>query len=197
MRTPWNKGKIIGQKKAFKPDEVAMIEKMLSRSREPNSARDLAIFRTAIDSLLRSSDLLNLKIRNVRKNGEIVDQFSIRQMKTKTPHACYLEPKTKNAIENWIQVGWDFIPDPEDALFPITSRTYMRIVKGFAEMLHLDPDDYSTHSMRRTKARQIYKETKNLEIVRQALGQKSLGATSAYLGIEREDAEISIRAVKI
>lgn len=45
-----------------------------------------------------------------------------------------------------------------------------------------------THSMRRTKAAQIYKKTGNLRAVQLLLGHTKLESTARYLGIEVDDA---------
>jgi integrase len=56
----------------------------------------------------------------------------------------------------------------------------------------LDPARYGTHSMRRTKATLIYRQTKNLRAVQILLGHSKLESTVRYLGIEIDDAlEIS------
>jgi hypothetical protein len=47
---------------------------------------------------------------------------------------------------------------------------------------------YDTHSMRRTKAVQIYKKTGNLRAVQLLLGHTKLESTVRYLGIEVDDA---------
>jgi site-specific recombinase XerC len=47
---------------------------------------------------------------------------------------------------------------------------------------------YGTHSMRRTKAAQIYKKTGNLRAVQLLLGHTKLESTVRYLGIEVDDA---------
>jgi integrase len=52
----------------------------------------------------------------------------------------------------------------------------------------LDPADYGTHSMRRTKASLIYRRTKNLRAVQLLLGHTKLESTVRYLGIEVDDA---------
>ena len=54
--------------------------------------------------------------------------------------------------------------------------------------LGLDPTDYGTHSMRRTKASMIYRRTKNLRAVQLLLGHAKLESTVRYLGIEVDDA---------
>ena len=56
----------------------------------------------------------------------------------------------------------------------------------------LRPQDYGTHSLRRTKATLIYRRTKNLRAVQLLLGHRKLESTVRYLGVEVEDAlEIS------
>jgi len=56
----------------------------------------------------------------------------------------------------------------------------------------LDPTMYGTHSMRRTKATLIYRQTKNIRAVQLLLGHSKLESTVRYLGIEIDDAlEIS------
>jgi hypothetical protein len=54
------------------------------------------------------------------------------------------------------------------------TRQYARILKGWVEELGLDPADYGTHSMRRTKATLIYRRTKNLRAVQLLLGHSKL-----------------------
>ena len=51
-----------------------------------------------------------------------------------------------------------------------------------------DVSEFSTHSVRKTKSSVIYDRTKNLDAVRRLLGQSSVTATSAYLGITDESA---------
>lgn len=56
------------------------------------------------------------------------------------------------------------------------------------EELGLDPADYGTHSMRRTKATLIYWRTKNQRAVQLLVGHSKLESTVRYLGIEVDDA---------
>jgi integrase len=54
-------------------------------------------------------------------------------------------------------------------------------------MVGLDPADYGTHSLRRTKATLIYRRTKNPRAVQVLLGHRKLESTVRYLGVEVED----------
>jgi hypothetical protein len=65
---------------------------------------------------------------------------------------------------------------------------YARIVRAWVESAGIDGSAYGTHSMRRTKAAQIYKKTGNLRAVQLLLGHTKLESTVRYLGIEVDDA---------
>ena len=52
----------------------------------------------------------------------------------------------------------------------------------------MDSSAYGTHSMRRTKAAQIYRRTGTLRAVQLLLGHTKLESTVRYLGIEVDDA---------
>jgi len=85
---------------------------------------------------------------------------------------------------------------PGEYLFPsrmtrsphLSTRQYARIVKGWVGLIGLEPADYGTHSLRRTKATLIYRRTKNLRAVQLLLGHTKLESTVRYLGIEVDDA---------
>jgi integrase len=108
-----------------------------------------------------------------------------------------ITPATRDAVQGWIKLA---ALKSEDFLFPsrihgslhLGTRQYARILEGWVEGLGLDPADYGTHSMRRTKATLIYRRTKNLRAVQLLLGHSKLESTVRYLGIEVDDAlEIS------
>ncbi len=47
---------------------------------------------------------------------------------------------------------------------------------------------FHTHSLRRTKAAEIYRKTGNLRAVQLLLGHTKVDSTVRYLGVELEDA---------
>jgi len=61
-------------------------------------------------------------------------------------------------------------------------------VKKWVSYARLDPAVYSSHSLRRTKAAYIYEQTRNVEAVRELLGQSPISATSAYLNVGKRRA---------
>jgi site-specific recombinase XerC len=52
----------------------------------------------------------------------------------------------------------------------------------------MESSAYGTHSMRRTKAAQIYRKTGNLRAIQLLLGHSKIESTVRYFGIEVDDA---------
>ncbi len=71
------------------------------------------------------------------------------------------------------------------------------MLKVWVASIGLEPSAYGTHSMRRTKAAQIYKKTGNLRAVQLLLGHTKMDSTVRYLGIELEDALAIAEAIEI
>ena len=62
--TPWNKGKLLGQKPPLKPKEIWAIRIRLQLD---HRTRELALFNLAIDSKLRGCDLVGLRVTDVSR----------------------------------------------------------------------------------------------------------------------------------
>jgi integrase len=61
-------------------------------------------------------------------------------------------------------------------------------VHGWIEIAGMESSVFGTHSLRRTKAAQIYRKTGNLRAVQLLLGHTKIESTVRYLGIEVDDA---------
>ena len=187
---PWNKGKLIGQKSPLKLKDIWAIRFHLQQGR---CIRDLALFNLAIDSKLRGCDLVDLRLRDISHGNQIMSRAIVMQQKTKRPVQFEITEQTREAVTAWIAKA---NLNSEQYLFPsrlsksphITTRQYARIVHRWVESIGLDPADYGTHTMRRTKATLIYRTTKNLRAIQLLLGHSRLESTVRYLGIEVDDA---------
>ena len=188
--SPWNKGKITGQKPPLKRSEIWAIRVRLQIQ---GRTRDLALFNLAIDSKLRACDLVKIRVRDVTQAGQVANRAIIMQQKTKRPVQFEIMDQTKLAVSNWISFR-DL--DAHNFLFPsrrnlnahISTRQYAKLLKEWVADIGLDPKRYGTHSLRRTKATLIYRRTKNLRAVQLLLGHLKVESTVRYLGIELDDA---------
>ena len=188
--TPWNKGKLCGQKSPLEVQEVWSIRFRLELNKR---TRDLAMFNLAIDSKIRACDLMSLRVADIAQGKRVQPRARIIQQKTGRPVQFEITKQTRKAVEEWIanaHLG------PPDFLFPsrilktrhLSRRQYGRIVDRWVTEIGLDPSQYGTHSLRRTKASLIYRKTKNLRAVKLHLGHTNLESTVRYLGIDEEDA---------
>ena len=82
LRTPWNKGRLVGQKRPLRPKEVWAIRVRLQIK---HNKRDLAMFNLAIDSKLRGCDLVSLRVDDIAVGGHVRDRATIIQRKTGRP----------------------------------------------------------------------------------------------------------------
>lgn len=191
IKKPWNAGKSVGQKKPFTPRQIEMLKEFLGNA---GKVKELALFSLGIDSMLRCSDLLKLTVQDVCDfKGKVKDRIQLRQKKTGQGHMVRIGKSTIKALEDLIRVEKKY----EDDFLFTTERYprkamgrlyYSKLIKEWCKYLHLDSRDYSTHSIRRTRASIVYKQTGNIEAVRQLLGQKSVTSTSAYLNLSQNQA---------
>jgi len=184
------RGKLVGQKPPLKPKEVWSIRALLQLNEK---VRDLALFNLAIDSKLRSCDLVALRVSDVAVAGSVRERAVIVQQKTGHPVQFELTEQTRESVEAWMHLR---SLDTSEYLFPsrvhrlphLSTRQYARIVNQWVASIGLDPHKYGTHSLRRTKAAHIYRKTGNLRAVQLLLGHTKLESTIRYLGIEVDDA---------
>lgn len=189
-RQSWNKGKLVGQKPPLKLKEVWAIRIRLQLS---GQVRDLASFNLAIDSKLRGSDLVRLKVSDVAMGTSINTRSVIMQKKTGRPVQFEITEQTRDSIANWISTsriaGSNYLfPSRVRRQDHITTRQYARLVSKWVSSIGLHSNGYGTHSLRRTKPAMIYRRSGNLRAVQLLLGHTKLESTVRYLGIEVDDA---------
>jgi integrase len=103
--------------------------------------RDLALFSTAIDTMLRSIDLLRLTVEDVTDDaGHMVDEITIRQQKTGEANVVGVSDYTRKVLGRWIIESKKL---PDDHLFtrlkgdkrkPLTRDHYRELVRRCARI---------------------------------------------------------------
>ncbi len=189
-RPAWNAGHKLGAKRPLKPKQVWEIRFWLEREQR---LRDRALFDLAIDSKLRGCDLVRVKIGDLVSGGRIRNRALMIQQKTGRPVQFELLEPARSSIQDWLERRSGSI---DDYVFPsrlnhaehMSTRQYSRLVDEWVTAIGLRREDYGTHSLRRTKAAIIYKQTGNLRAVQILLGHTKIETTVRYLGVEVEDA---------
>ena len=139
-RDPWNKGKIVGQKAPFKPQEIWALRVRLQID---SRVRELALFNLGIDSKLRGCDLVSLKVRDICHGDQVATRAVVMQRKTQRPVQFEITQTTREAVQKWVrQAGLR----SDDFMFPsrihdsphLGTRQYARIVEGWVVDLGLE-----------------------------------------------------------
>lgn len=188
---PWNKNKVVGRKPPLSPEQIQLIKMLLSQA---GNLRDLALFSLAIDSSLRGSDLVRLRVEDLYDGSEIREVANIRQKKTSKPVSFTMSTYTREALKELIQSeekssqGFLFTSQHKGKGNPLSPAHFRRLMKGWLAQANINPELYGSHSLRRSKISLIYKKTGNLRAVQLLLGHKSIESTKKYLGIEEGEA---------
>lgn len=189
-RSAWNAGHKLGAKRPLKPKQVWAIRFWLDRE---GRLRDRALFDLAIDSKLRGCDLVKVRIGDLVSGGRVRVRAMVIQQKTRRPVQFELLEPVRTSLLAWLERRGGSIDDfafPSRTQHdrPMSTRQYARLVDEWVTAIGLRREDYGTHSLRRTKAAIIYKQTGNLRAVQILLGHTKIETTVRYLGVEVEDA---------
>lgn len=143
--------------------------------------------------MFRASDLVRIQRDEILDHqNRVKKRFAIVMKKTGDTVEVVLSRDTISAFEKWLE---ELPPFSGPWLFPggtaeghISEKHYRSMAKEWFKSAGLDARDYSTHSIRRTKPTEIYRQTQNLKSVSLMLGHRDTKVTERYLGIDRETA---------
>ena len=147
-RRPWNVGRMVGAKRALKPQQVWAIRFWLDRERR---LRDRAMFDLAIDSKLRGCDVVKVKIGDLVSGGRIRSRASSSSRRQVGPVQFELLEPARGSILAWLERRGGTIdefafPSRIDHTDHISTRQYARLVDEWVTGIGLRPEDYGTHS---------------------------------------------------
>ena len=188
-RPAWNAGRQVGAKRALKVKQIWSIRFFLDRE---GRMRDRALFDLAIDSKLRGCGLVKIKIGTLVAGPTIRSRSMVIQQKTGRPVQFEITSDTRASLLAWLErrggtIGDFAFPSRVNADRHLSTRQYARFVDEWVTAIGLTPQEYGTHSLRRTKA-SIYKATGNLRAIQILLGRSKIENTVRYLGVDVDDA---------
>ena len=173
IRRPWNAGRLLGSKRALKPQQVWAIRFLLDRE---GHLRDRALIDLAIDSKLRGCDIFKMRIGDITSGGRVKSRAIVVQQKTGRPVQFELLGPARSSLLAWLECRGGSL---DDYVFPSrvdhsnhnSTKQYARLVDEWVTGIGLRREDFGTHSLRRTKASIIYKQTGNLRAAQILLSQ--------------------------
>jgi integrase len=152
-RRVWNKGLEVGKRDGFTPDQVKRIRGLLADRGVPG-LRDLALFSTAIDTMLHGQDLLALVVGDVqRRDGSMRPIIEVARARGMPPVRCALSNASTKALGKWITASGKKFTDylfpgrGVEGRHPMGQRQLNRLLKLWVVGAGLDPSDYSVESL--------------------------------------------------
>ncbi|WP_459907135.1 site-specific integrase [Desulfotomaculum defluvii] len=153
------------------------------------SLRDYALFTLGINSGLRISDLLKLKVSDVLEGKKIRDRIIIREQKTGKAKDFPLGKTAKKSLEEHL-ASWTH--QPEDFLFrsrkgkgALTRQQAYNIINNAAHAVGIQ-ENIGTHTLRKTFGYHAYKQGTDLTLIQKLLNHSAPSVTLRYIGITQD-----------
>lgn len=179
-----------------------MVEPIKDKSRvreimnklEMSSPRNAVMVGLGIYCGLRISDILNLKVKDVRKKWNL----RIKQQKTGKYIEFVLNRELKKIIDSYTKDMKEtdyLIKSRVGENKPISRTQAYRIMQDIQEEFNLDK--MGCHSTRKTFAYWMYMDNKkDIGLVQKALGHQSSATTLAYIGMDKERLNEAIKKIR-
>lgn len=171
------------------PELIREIKRFLRE----DSERNYMLFVTGINSGLRISDILQLRVSDAKK-----PYFNIIEQKTQKKKRIEMTPGLRKEFKDYIESREDhefLFKSREGVNKPITRSMAYKILRRAAD--HVDLDDIGTHTLRKTFGYHFYKQYKNVAILQKIFNHSDPKVTLGYIGIDQDEMDRAMKGFKI
>ncbi|MBE7104481.1 site-specific integrase [Bacillus cereus] len=171
------------------PEQIQYIKEYLKEKNE----RDYILFVMGINTGLRISDILKLKVGDLKGS-----HISMREMKTGKQKRIEITSTLKRELRWYIEEREDheyLIRSRQGKNRPIGRSMAYKILRGAAEEFGLD--EIGTHTLRKTFGYHMYKQTKNIALLMEIFNHSSERVTLRYIGVNQDVMNKAMRKFKI
>lgn len=165
----------------------------MKRFLKEQSDRNYLLFVTGINSGLRISDILQLRVRDVKRS-----YFNIIEIKTGKKKRIDMTTQLQKEFKKYVEGKEDheyLFKSREGLNKPITRSMAYKILRQAADYVGLD--DIGTHTMRKTFGYHLYKKTGDVALLQKILNHSDPAFTLRYIGISEDMMNQAIKSFKI
>jgi integrase len=156
--------------------------------------RNFLLFTLGINTGLRISDLLRLKVEDVQdEKGRILEYLDLTEKKTKKQRLIYINDEAKSALEYFLEKTkiyeldrYLFISDKTKINKPISRIRAWQLIQSWCREVGVKTR-IGTHTLRKTMGYQMRIAGVAIEIIQEVLGHQSISMTKRYLGITDDE----------
>jgi integrase len=156
------------------------------------SARNLLLFTIGVNTGLRISDIVKLRIEDVKEKSK----FTIIENKTekkRTIHISSIMADIAEYLADKPAEGWLF-PSRKGNGHISTTQAY-RILAKAADMI--GRDDIGTHTLRKTFGYHYYRRTRDVVTLMEIFNHADQATTKRYIGIRDDEIRDSMKDFKL
>jgi len=168
--------------------------KAIKGNLKKRNPRDFLLFTLGINTGLRISDILKLKVEDVKeKTGEIKEYLDLNEKKTKKQRLIYINDEVKLALEYYFEKTgiydlerYLFISDKTKINKPISRIRAWQLIQIWCREVGIK-GRIGTHTIRKTAGYQMRMAGVAIELIQEVLGHQSISMTKRYLGITDDE----------
>jgi integrase len=159
-------------------EKIEQIQEVLKKQ----SMRDWLLFTIGINSGLHLSDLLTLRVADLRDKNKV----TIKEEKTGKEKTFVINYQLKERISEYVRCkdDFDFLFPSQRTGKPIKRIRVYRILNEAAKQVGLH--DIGTHTLRKTFGYHYYLRTKNISVLRDLFNHSAPSVTLRYIGVASE-----------
>lgn len=168
--------------------QINTIKKLL----KAKNMRDYCLFTIGINSGLRISDLLKLKVNDVMtEKRKIKERISIKEQKTGKTKEFPFGETTKKALKEYLesrenlQLNQYLFPSRKRGT-PITRQQAYRVLNEVAKEVGVK-EKIGTHTLRKTFGYHTYKQGADITRIQYLLNHSAPSVKLRYIGITKEE----------
>ncbi|MBA7523391.1 Tyrosine recombinase XerC [subsurface metagenome] len=173
------------------PNQIVKIKGNLFKKKNP---RDFTLFTLAINTGLRISDILSLKVEDIKdRKGNIKDSLYILEQKTKKRRKIPLNQQATEALGYYFKKTgiydldrYLFINEKTGDNKPITRVRAWQLINKWCREVGLDCK-VGGHTLRKTFGYHLRKQGVSIERISDLLGHSNIKVTFRYIGINDDE----------
>lgn len=159
-----------------------------------HSERNYIMFLLGVYSGLRISDILRLKVQDIKCRNTI----NIREKKTGKQRTFKINPLLKKELDKYAETKDEddyLIKSREGCNKPIKRSMAYKIINEVAKKFGLEC--IGTHTLRKTFGYHFYKQTKDIVTLQQIFNHSHPSVTLRYIGINQESIDDAMKKFRI
>jgi len=150
------------------------------------SQRDYLLFVFGINTALRISDIISLRVKDVLNQTHII----VYEKKTGKRQMIFINDKVKNIVIEYVKFH-DLKPNSYLFYSQNNGRTHIKRIQAWriiskAAIICKVNGNFGTHTLRKTFCYQAYIKTKDIASIMRLLNHTNLESTLRYLGINQD-----------